>query len=212
MRTRLRPESGEGAKGDGYDFYPDRQFLEEEFEAIWAAQAPHHMDALTPENKNRLFEVIFHQRPLKQPKIGRCTLLGDEERLPKAHPLFQQRRLLEELNALRIVRPGHVAAPLTLQQRDALYLKLKDKRAVGFESLRKVLKLDPDARFNKESDNRKDLKGDEVAAELNSKTRFANRWGHFDPNAQWDIISRIRDMEATRTRRTCSSGCRTFTV
>ena len=196
VRTRLRPESGEGAKGDGYDFYPDRQMLEEEFEAIWTAQAPHHPDILTPENEKRLFEVIFHQRPLKQPKIGKCSLLGDSERLPKAHPLFQQRRLLEELNALKIVRPGQSAEPLTLQQRDALYLKLKDKRTVTFESLRKTLKLDPDARFNKESESRKDLKGDEVAAELGSKMRFGNRWAHFTPAEQWEIVSRIRDQES----------------
>ncbi len=196
VRTRLRPESGDGATNDGYDFYPDRQMLEEEFETIWAKQAPHHPDTMTPENEKRLFEVIFHQRPLKKPKIGKCTLLGDQERLPKAHPLFQQRRMLEELNALRIVRAGQVAAPLTLEQRDALYLSLKDKRAVTFERLRKVLKLDPDDRFNKESENRKDIKGDEVAAELGAKGRFGNRWAHFDTDAQWDIISRIRDQES----------------
>lgn len=196
VRTRLRPETGEDAKGDGYDFYPDRQMLEEEFAAIWDAQAPHHSDVLTDDNKTRLFEVIFHQRPLKQPKIGKCSLLSIEERLPKAHPLFQQRRLLEELNALRIVRPGQAAEVLTLQQRDALYLKLKDKRTVTFESLRKTLKLDPDARFNKESENRKDLKGDEVAAELGSKTRFGNRWVHLAPDAQWQIVSKIREQES----------------
>ena len=196
VRTRLRPEAGENAKGDGYDFYPDRQMLEEEFEAIWDAQAPHHPDTLTPENEKRLYEVIFHQRPLKQPKIGKCSLLGNEERLPKAHPLFQQRRLLEELNALKIVRPGQTAGPLSIQQRDTLYLKLKDKRAATFESLRKTLKLDPDARFNKESDNRKDLKGDEVAAELGGKTRFGKRWAHFAAEVQWDIVSRIREQES----------------
>jgi CRISPR-associated endonuclease Csn1 len=70
VRARLRPETGEGAKGNGYDFYPDRQMLEEEFAAIWAAQAPHHPGVLTPEVHDRLFEVIFHQRPLKKPKIA----------------------------------------------------------------------------------------------------------------------------------------------
>jgi CRISPR-associated endonuclease Csn1 len=196
VRTRLLHEDEEGPKSGGYDFYPDRQMLEEEFEAIWETQAPHHPDALTPENKKRLFEVIFHQRPLKKPRIGKCTLLGDEERLPKAHPLFQRRRLLEELNALRIVRAGQVATPLTLEQRDALYLVLKNKRTATFERLRRVLKLDPDDRFNRESENRKDIKGDEVAAELGAKTRFSNRWGHFDTDTQWDIISRIRDQES----------------
>jgi len=197
VRTRLRPEDSEGGKSDGYDFYPGRQMLEEEFEAIWAVQSPHHPAALTPENRKRLFEIIFHQRPLKKPKIGKCTLLGDEDRLPKAHPLFQQRRLLEELNALRMVRAGQIAAPLTLEQRDALYLDLKNRRTATFERLReKVLRLDPDDRFNKESENRKDIKGDEVAAELGATARFGNRWGHFDTDTQWDIISRIRDQES----------------
>lgn len=196
VRTRLRPETGEDQTGTGYDFYPDRRMLEEEFDLIWERQAPHHPVVLTPENRQRLFEVIFHQRPLKQPKIGACTLIPGEPRLPKAHPLFQRRRLLEEVNALKIIRPGMAAEPLTREQRDLLYLKLKDKRAVTFESLRKVLKLDPDARFNKESENRKDLKGDEVAAELGAKTRFGKTWPNLSDKAQWEIISRIREQES----------------
>ncbi|MGB3540763.1 MAG: type II CRISPR RNA-guided endonuclease Cas9, partial [Mesorhizobium sp.] len=117
VRTRLRPETGEGARGDGYDFYPDRQMLEDEFRLIWERQAPRHPAALTPENEKRLFEIIFHQRPLKEPKIGTCTLVPGEPRLPKAHPLFQRRRLLEEINALRIVMVGANPAPLKLERR-----------------------------------------------------------------------------------------------
>lgn len=196
VRTRLRPETGEGARGDGYDFYPDRAMLEEEFRLIWQSQAPHHPEALTAENEERFFEIIFHQRPLKEPKIGMCTLVPGEPRLPKAHPLFQRRRLLEEINALRIVMAGANPAPLTLQQRDVLCLKLKDRKAVSFETLRKTLKLDPDARFNKESENRKDLKGDEVAAELGARTRFGTRWQHLSHEAQWEIVSRIRGQES----------------
>jgi CRISPR-associated endonuclease Csn1 len=196
VRTRLRPETGEGARGDGYDFYPDRAMLEEEFRLIWQRQAPHHPDALTAENEERFFEIIFHQRPLKEPKVGMCTLVPGEPRLPKAHPLFQRRRLLEEINALRIVQAGANPEPLTLQQRDVLYLKLKDRKAVSFETLRKTLKLDPDARFNKESESRKDLKGDEVAAELGAKTRFGLRWQHLSDEAQWEVVSRIREQES----------------
>jgi hypothetical protein len=64
---------------------------------------------------------------------------------------------LEELNALQIILPGEPKVPLTKAQRDVLFLKLHDNRKVTFESLRKTLKLDPAARFNKESDNRKDI-------------------------------------------------------
>lgn len=62
--------------------------------------------------------------------------------------------------------------------------------------MRKALKLDPDARFNKESDNRKDMKGDEVAAELGAKIRFGRRWPGIGTDEQWEIVSRIREQES----------------
>ena len=196
VRTRLRPETGEGAKGDGYDFYPGRALVQEEFDAIWDAQAPHHPETLTGGVHDRLYEIIFHQRPLRTPQIGMCTLVPGERRLPKAHPLFQRRRLLEELNNLKIVRPGEVAVPLTREQRDLLLLKLKDKRKVSFATLRNTLKLDSAARFNKESENRTELKGDEVAAEMGAKTRFGPRWVHLTTDQQEEIITRQQAVES----------------
>ena len=196
VRTRLRPETGEGAKGAGYDFYPGRALIAEEFDAIWQAQAPHHPKVLTDEVYARLHEIVFDQRPLKAPQIGMCTLIAGDRRLPKAHPLFQRRRLLEEINALMIVRPGEVAQRLTREERDRLYLKLKDKAKVTFLSLRKELKLDPDARFNKESENRPDLKGDEVAAVMQAKTRFGTRWLHLSVEEQWAVIEAREQVES----------------
>ncbi|HEY5107798.1 MAG TPA: type II CRISPR RNA-guided endonuclease Cas9 [Caulobacteraceae bacterium] len=199
VRTRLRPETAEDAKGDGYDFYPDRAMLEEEFDSIWAAQADYHPSVLTDAAHDTLFGIVFHQRPLRAPRVGTCTLVATEPRLPKAHPLFQRRRLLEELNALRIVRTGENPQPLTRDQRDTLYLKLKDKRTVSFESLRKLLKLEPGDHFNKESENRKDLKGDEVNAEMSNKKRFGSQWFHLDVETQWGVIDRLLHEEDVET-------------
>ncbi len=195
VRARLRPETGEDAKGDGYDFYPSRAQIEDEFDAIWDAQAPHHPTLLTEEVRARLHEIVFFQRPLKALKIGVCTLLPPEPRLPKAHPLFQHRRLLEEVNALEIVQPGGAKEKLTLEQRDLLLNALRTKQKVTFQSLRKTLKLDPDARFNKESDNRPHLLGDEIYAQFFDKKRFGNRWAFFSADEQWAILSRLRDDE-----------------
>lgn len=197
VRTRLRPETGEEAKGDGYDFYPDRALLEEEFDAIVEAQAVHHPALLTEAARETLFEVIFDQRPLKKGKVGLCTLIHEpgQERLPKAHPLFQRRRLLEEVNALRIVRPGESAQPLTLDQRNTLLLKLNGSAKVKYETLRKTLKLDPAARFNKESENRPEMKGDEVATVMAAKSRFGARWGDMTLVQQWEVIDRLFSCE-----------------
>lgn len=194
VRTRLRAE-GEEAKGMGYDFYPGRELLEEEFDDIWAEQVAYHPDVLTPEVHDRLREIVFHQRPLKQPKIGTDTFGTGEPRLAKAHPLFQRRRLLEELNALMIVRVGQVAERLTPEQRDLLLSKLKGAGKMSFTAMRKALKLDQEARFNKESESRADLKGDEVAAVMGAKTRFAERWLHFSAEEQWTIVERLEKVQ-----------------
>jgi CRISPR-associated endonuclease Csn1 len=197
VRTRIVTLAAEDGKAsDVYDFYPDRQTLEEEFEAIWEAQTSHHPEALTEERRAQFYEIIFHQRPLKQPKIGFCTLLPPEKRLPKAHPLFQRRRLLEEVNALRIVLPGKETRALEKAERDALLSKLNQRKKAAYESLRKALKLDPDARFNKESDNRKDMIGDEIAAEMAHKSRFGKVWLGMSAEAQAQVIERLRGLES----------------
>ncbi len=195
VRARLRPESGEGAKGDGYDFYPGRALIEEEFEALWQAQHTYYPEILTQDVHDRLYEIIFNQRKLKAPRIGTCTMITGEQRLAKAHPLFQRRRLLEEINALMITLPGEEPKRLTLAQRDLLLLKLQDKRKVGFASLRKTLRLPEESRFNKEHEHRTDMPGDEVTAELGGKTRFGPLWHHFSWERQWEIVQKLKDEE-----------------
>uniref|UniRef100_UPI00261C2EA9 type II CRISPR RNA-guided endonuclease Cas9 n=1 Tax=Asticcacaulis sp. TaxID=1872648 RepID=UPI00261C2EA9 len=105
-RVRLNGEN------QAYDFYPQRHHIEYEFNTIWDTQAQHHPTLLTHAARVELYSYLFLQRPLKTPEVGFCTFAGmngvpaDEHRLPKAHPLFQQRRLYEEVNNLRIVAPG----------------------------------------------------------------------------------------------------------
>lgn len=190
-----------GGENQTYDFYPQRRHVEAEFTAIWIAQAPRHPAVLTEAARERLHRILFFQRPLKAPEVGRCTFAGmngvpeDEQRLAKAHPLFQQRRLYEEVNHLRIVSPGAADRPLSPGQRDALILKLRDKKKVSFISLAKVAKLGDGERFNKESDRRKDLLGDEVRAEMADKSRFGTRWSAFDLAEQLRIIDQIQNEE-----------------
>lgn len=66
VRTRINPHltDEDGKEQAGYDFYPDRRHLEEEFRLLWKVQAGHNPN-LTEELGNALFETIFYQRPLK---------------------------------------------------------------------------------------------------------------------------------------------------
>lgn len=197
VRVRMQAQKTEGDKiVEAYGFYPQRKMLEDEFNHIWAAQAAHHPDILTEERRDHLFRVIFHQRPLKRPKVGKCSFNMHEERLPKAHPLFQQFRLYKEVNELAIVLPDLTSCPLSLEQRDLLVSQLRDKREVSFASMRtKLLKLPHGARFNKESESRSKMKGDEVAAEMAHKTRFGQGWFDKSRTEQWAIIGKLRETE-----------------
>ncbi|MGC4252402.1 MAG: type II CRISPR RNA-guided endonuclease Cas9 [Sphingobium sp.] len=194
-RVRMRADS------KAYDFYPDRRHVLDEFRAIWNAQKVWHPELLTEQAWNDIFRVIEYQRELKPQVVGNCTFAGingvpaDEKRLPKAHPLFQQRRLYEEVNQLKVVAPGEAGRPLTRDERDTLILKLQDKKSVSFETLGKTLKLKDGERFNKESENRKTLDGDEVRAELSGKKLFGTRWFHFSAEEQWTIIERLLEEE-----------------
>jgi CRISPR-associated endonuclease Csn1 len=198
---RVRPDSGE--EDGSYAFYPDRKHYLAEFEAIWTKQVEFHPALLTDAAKTAIHRVIFHQRDLKPQVVGKCTFAGwggvpeVETRLPKAHPLFQQRRLYEEVNQLEIVTAGASSRKLTMDERDTLILKLRDKAKVNFTTLAKAIKLPEGARFNKESENRKELIGDEVRASLGHKDRFAGCWGEFSTEAQWSIIDRLLNEEST---------------
>ncbi len=196
-----------GGENQSYDFYPQRRHIEEEFAAIWTTQAVYHPTLLTEDTRAALHRILFFQRPLKEQEVGYCTFAGlngvpqDERRLPKAHPLFQQRRLYEEVNQLRIVSAGEADRPLTRDQRDKLVLKLRDKKKMSFESLGKLIGLGEGERFNKESETRKDLAGDEIRAEMMDKKRFGARWSHFGIDEQVRIIDQLQNEETPEVLR-----------
>lgn len=194
VRARL---TGTGAKA-AYSFYPDRALVHEEFQAIRAAQAPHH-PGVTAEQWDRIESVIFHQRPLKPVKPGKCTLYPAEERAPWALPIAQRFRILHELHNLRIVRPGQGEEGLSPVDFDRFYDRLCRKGDLTFKTLAKELKLPPDARINLEDDKRDRLKGDATAdalsAEKGKRRRIGAAWHGFPADRQRGIVGRLIDAE-----------------
>src|SRR3546814_13713192 len=58
-----------------------------------------------------------------------------------------------------------------------------------------LLKLQPGESFNKASETRKTLRGNEVHAALADKKRFGDAWPHKSPEQQWAIIDRLLEDE-----------------
>ncbi len=185
-----------GAKAE-YDFYPTRQMVLDEFNKIWDAQARHH-PAMTPEARTALHHTIFYQRPLKQPPIGKCSLDPahdnndiDGFRCAWAHPLAQRFRIWQEVRNLEITESGKTPTTLTREQGDLIALALFQKNKLPFEKIRSLLKLPLEARFNLESEKRRELLGDQTAAKLSGKTIFGKTWRSFPLERQIDIAMQL---------------------
>ncbi len=190
--TRVRLDSD----SQTYDFYPQRRHVEHEFNRIWEEQVGYHPALLTDTACAALHRILFFQRPLKEAEVGVCTFVNSERRLPKAHPLFQERRLYEEINQLEITTPGEASRKLTLEQRDDLIRELRGARERSFTALGKRLKLQPGESFNKATDTRLKLAGNEIYAALAHKTRFGETaWANKSAEQQWQIVERLLEEE-----------------
>ena len=172
--TRIRIE-GEGAKAL-YEFYPTRVMIRDEFDHIWRKQASFHPALLTDERRDVIAAILFRQRDLKPPKIGKCTFEPKEERLPKALPSVEARELYERLAHVRISTGPVTDRPLSPQERDVLASVLLTGGNLTFAKLRKALKLGGNARINFEEAGEKELKGCLTGKLLSKDNHYGRRW------------------------------------
>jgi CRISPR-associated endonuclease Csn1 len=204
VRTRLSIAQRDNTEKEesGYEFYPDRRHLSEEFEKLWAVQATYN-PALTDALRDEIRLIIFHQRPLKTPAVGLC-LFTDETRIPSAHPLNQRRILLETVNALRIAERGAPTRGLSLEERDQIVHALDNKThtkslagmAMKLKALGKVIGLRSEQSFTLETANRDAIACDPVRASLSHPDRFGPRWSTLDDDTQSELIDRIRAVQS----------------
>lgn len=195
VRARARIQ---GTK-TSYDFYPKRDLLQSEFDAIWNAQAPYH-SSMTETAHEEIAGIIFYQGPLKPPPVGKCSLDPATEpfdkdpegyRCPWAHPLAQRFRIYQEVRNLEVGETGHTMAKLTKEQGDLIALALLQNKEVKFDKLRTLLKLPAEAKFNLESDRRAALDGDETAARLSHKNLFGKVWRGLSLDRQITIVEKL---------------------
>lgn len=195
--ARVR-KSGDGAKWQ-YDYYPTRELILDEFDQLWQAQEQYYPSVLTDEARDRLRDTIEWQHPLKSPPVGKCTLIPEEERAAKALPSTQRARIFQEVNALRITPTGKANYPLTKDQRDIIADRLLNPTSktakVNFNQIRKLQGLSIYDSFNTETDKRKDLAGDETAAQLMQENRWDESWFELDLATQDEIVDRLINEE-----------------
>ena len=169
---------------DNYAVYADRKMIRNEFNKLWGSQARFHEKLKGDNIKKKLSEAIFHQRPLKQPIVGRCFYTG-EDRISKASPYFQKFRILKELNNLKWINHKGESFSInkdTTEFRDGLISKffLKKKEVKFTEIEKDFKKFFPDredfSRFNLDSYNRNKLEGDKTSAILRKEISEWDKW------------------------------------
>lgn len=190
VRSRLR---GLGAKAT-YDLYVDRDMIAQEFDALWAKQESHHPRVLTDAVRVELRDILLFQRPLKPVRPGRCTFEPDDDRAPLALPSQQRWRIYQELNNLRLLNESFSETALTLEQRNTIADDLLRGKKRNFDQIRRALKLS--ARFNLESEKRKELKGCATANILGHKNRFGSAWHDLSLTRQDEIVEKLLTTES----------------
>ena len=193
--TRARIH-GSSSTDRAYDLYIDRQMIREEFDALWQTQATFDPARYSDDLYEAIVGVLFFQRPLRPVPVGRCTLDPTVERAPLALPSTQRFRILQEVNNLQVEDGPYTRRPLTEDERETVAEELGKRRKYSFDQIRKRLKLEDQPRFNLESEKRKDLKGDVVAAELAHKSGFGADWHQFSLAEQDVIVARLMEEES----------------
>lgn len=135
-QNKKRIRNGVYDEGYGYAYRKDHYL--KEFEAICNTQE------LDKELQLALYRAIFFQRPLKSQKgkVGKCTFEKEKARCPISHPSFEEFRMLQFINSIKIQTPNDEnIRELTKEERNEIVplFTRKSKPHFEFEDIAKKL-------------------------------------------------------------------------
>lgn len=186
--------------------FPFREIYQEEFNLIWEKQKKFYPQILNEGNKKKIAEVIFFQRPLKEAEEGECFFEKGEKRIPKAHPLFQEFRIHQNLVNIKFAEENspdyqtlgmenlHKLAQIL---QNPCELKPNAQGIIVYSNLKKALGLDRKGVFNFErksfSEDRleKGLLVNTTQYAINRSKYLAPYWNKFSEEQKGEIINVI---------------------
>ncbi len=130
--------------------------------------------------------MILFQRPLRPVQPGRCQFEFEsgEPRAAKALPIFQEFRMLQEVNKLKVREGIEPERFLNPEERARAMRRLRSGRDIKLTAGRddkpakptRDLGLPSDTIFNLAAGGRKSIKGDETTARLGKPELFGKKW------------------------------------
>lgn len=196
--TRVRPSADDKL----YTFYPMRLMYKDEFKKIMLHQQKHHPEILTPEVQKKLQRILFHQRPLKPAKRGRCAYLSNEDRSFRGMPSFQRYRILQEVNSLewRVRGKKHKLTDYP-KARDAVVQKLEQGTAkeIKWASLRREISKhieglsEREFKLNFETNGRTGFDTSECSRVLAQEDYIGPEWHSWSLDKQDQLVALLLD-------------------
>lgn len=123
------------------DYAIPRYLVKDEFNKIWDCQAKYFKQMQKDGLKEQVYNILFYERPSAPYAVGKCIYYRDEDRLLKAHPLFEIRRIYEEVNNIRI-EEFLTRRKLKVEERDVIVNELLMKGVnAGERAIKKALGL-----------------------------------------------------------------------
>lgn len=217
---RLKDTFDNNGKFNGC-FFPFREIYVNEFDLIWEKQEEYYSQILTEENKEKIKNVMFFQRPLKEVEEGGCIFEKGEKRIPRAHPLFQEFRIWQNVLNLKFAKecsPDYES--LAKDKRDCLIKLLQNPVAIKpnaagiivYSNIKKALGVDKNGVFNFERSSRQDkdlekgLLVNTTQNAINKSQYFGTFWNNFTNEQKGEIINIIarphRYIKFSRNKRT----------
>lgn len=123
--------------------YTERSMYLDEFNKIWNFQQQFYPEILNENNLNLIRDkIIFFQRKMKsqKKKVGFCKFEPKKRRAHKSHPIFQEFRMLLNVNNLRISIGDRYDTQLTDLERNNLIKHLNEKGSIKLKDENNELK------------------------------------------------------------------------
>lgn len=144
-------------KAGQYTHTVSREAIRSEMEMLFDAQSGFGNPLASASVRDAIMEIFDWQRNFDEGpgkgspysaeyKVGKCEFLPDEERAPKSSATFERFAALQKVNHLRIAVNGEVRK-LTEDERKELIAAIDSSIRTDYKKVRKVLRLNEDARF-----------------------------------------------------------------
>ncbi len=200
--TKMFDENGKFLGG----LFPFREVYQDEFDIIWDKQKEYYPQILTEENKQKIKDIIFFQRSLKEQEEGECRFEPGEKCMPKAHPLFQEFRIWQNIMNLEFSPENSSEytplgkeknAELASLLQNPVNVKPNAQGIIVYANIKKALGLDWKGIFNYERKNNpeagleKGILVNTTQNAINSSKYLVPYWNSLSEEQKGEIINII---------------------